>query len=328
MRTIGLHSILIFLFLIGSVFAKQDFFSQANTLYDQGKYMEAIKYYRAAIQEGQYEPFAWFNLGNSLIQIGKHNIAMVAYKRSTELAPKFVRPWMLLGDLYFTHDDYGLAIAAYRRASELGENSEHLHYAKAECYRKLGEWTLAQKEYEQVLKLNQDRIDCWLALAEIQEKLEDYPEAVRVLRKAIELTPTAGAEAFFYLAYLQLEQDSTTKGIQALEDGLLLNPGNLLARRHLASLYQNQGSPWMSVFTLEQGLDTKNTKDRSDLHVDLGQVYFDQERFDESLNHFVEAWKLGNVQGRIGAENVGNSFFNSGDTLKAEYAYRRIRLKQ
>jgi tetratricopeptide (TPR) repeat protein len=321
----------IFLLLVSCVAlaqAKQDFFVQGNQLYDQAKYLEAIKYYRAAIAEGQFEPFAWFNLGNSLVQIGKNNIAMVAYRRSAELAPKFVRPWLLLGDLYFTHADYGLAIASYKRARELGEGSEHLHYAMAECYRQLGEHTLAQKEYEQVLKLNQDRIDCWYALAEIQEKLEDYSEAVRVLRQAIQLTPAAGADAFFYLAYLQLQRDSIPQGISALEDGLLLNPGNQMARRHLASLYVDQGSPWMSIFTLEQGLSPQGAPPDRDLQVDLGQIYFDQTRYPEALEHFIQAWKLGSTQGRIGAENVGNAFFNAGDSLQADEAYRRVRMKQ
>ena len=48
-------------------FAADDFFFKANELYDQGRYKESVKYYRAAIDDGSYEPFAWFNLGNEIV---------------------------------------------------------------------------------------------------------------------------------------------------------------------------------------------------------------------------------------------------------------------
>jgi len=310
----------------GLAMGKQGWFNQANQLYDQGKYMEAVKYYRAAIQDGEYEPYAWFNMGNTLVQLNKHHLAVVAYRRSIELAPKFVRPWMLLGDLYFIHGDVGLAVAAYRRAARLGENSEHLHYALAECYRRAHDLTMAEREYETVIRINPDRVDCWFALAELREQVQDYSEAVRILRTAIRQSVTAGADLYFYLAYLQLQQDSISQGMAALEDGLLLNPGNQMARRHLAMLYSQQGSPWMSIFTLEQGL--RKTRNDRDLEVDLGQVFFDQKRYPEALDHYISAWKFGSVQGRIGAENVGNAWYNQGDTVRAEVAYRRVRARQ
>jgi tetratricopeptide (TPR) repeat protein len=314
-------------FALGT-FAKQDFFVQGNQLYDQGKFLEAVKYYRAAIQNGQMEPYAWFNLGNSLVQLGKNNLAIVAYKRSTELAPKFVRPWVLLGDLYFIHGDIGKAIASFNRARRLGDESEHVHFALAECYRKGRAYTAAQREYETVLKLNPDRMDCWFALAEIYEKIEDYSEAIRVLRRALQLTVTAGADVQFYLAYLYLQLDSVPQGIGALEEGLMLNPGNLMARRHLAVLYQQQNSPWLAIFTLEQGILQKTLAQSRDIEVDLGQIYFDQKRYSEALDHFIKAWKGGSSQGRIGAENVGNTWFNLGDTLQSQIAYRRVRMKE
>ena len=73
---------LLFLLLPLNVFAADDFFFKANELYDQGRYKESVKYYRAAIDDGRYEPFAWFNLGNALVQLGKKEVAMVAYKRT------------------------------------------------------------------------------------------------------------------------------------------------------------------------------------------------------------------------------------------------------
>jgi cytochrome c-type biogenesis protein CcmH/NrfG len=38
--------------------------------------------------------------------------------------------------------------------------------------------------------------------------------------------------------------------------------------------------------------------------VDLGQIFFSQKRYDEALEAFTKAWKLGSPQGRIGMDNV------------------------
>ena len=36
----------------------EDYFKAANELYDKGEYKQAVKMYRAAIEDGRYEPFA------------------------------------------------------------------------------------------------------------------------------------------------------------------------------------------------------------------------------------------------------------------------------
>ena len=93
-------SLLLFFWVV-PLHAAEDYFFKANELYDQGKYKEAVPLYRAAIDEGRYEPFAWFNLGNAMVQLDRKQVAMVAYKRTVELLPSFEKAWMLLGDLYY-----------------------------------------------------------------------------------------------------------------------------------------------------------------------------------------------------------------------------------
>lgn len=298
----------------------EDFFKKANGLYDQGKYAEAIVVYRAAIREGQYEPFAWFNLGNSLVQLNKYNLAMVAYKRATELAPKFVKPWVLLGDLYYINGDIGLALSHYTRARELGEEGEHIDYATASCYLQGRDYLNSERYFERVLRSNPDRLDAWFGMAEGFEKTGDYGMAVSTLKQAIQLSARVNAEVYFTLAYYELAMDSTRAAMMAMEDGLMLSPANVSARRHLAQLYLQQGSPWMAIFTLEQGLQGSAPGTR-DLYVDLGQIYFEQKRYEEALAQYVKAWKQGSHSGRIGVENVANTWFNLGDKARAESVY-------
>ena len=308
------------------VVAADDYFFKANELYDQGKFKESVPLYRAAIDEGRYEPFAWFNLGNALVQLGRKEVAMVAYKRTVELLPGFVKAWTLLGDLYYLAEDPGEAIAAYNRALELGEENDHMHFALAECYLKGRDWTLAQKHFERALNLNPDRMDAWYGLAEVYEKLGDYEYAIKTLQNALQMTATAGADVHFTLSHYYRNMDSTRLALNEMENGLLLDPENVSARRYLAQMYIRANSPWMAIFTLEEG--TRYKKGVGDLYVDLGQIYFNQKRYDEAFECYMKAWLQGKAQGRIGAENVGHIYSNAGDEEKAEVFYRRIREKR
>ena len=320
-------SVLCFLlFLPLNVFAADDFFFKANELYDQGRYKESVKYYRAAIDDGRYEPFAWFNLGNALVQLGKKEVAMVAYKRTVELLPDFVKAWMLLGDLYYLAESPSDAIVAYNRAIELGTETDHIHFALAECYMKGSDWTLAQKHFERALALNPDRMDAWYGLAEVYEKLGDYEYAVKTLKNALQMTATAGADVHYTLSYYYRSMDSTRLALNEMENGIMMDPENVSARRYLAQMYVKNESPWMAIFTLEEGL--RHKKGIADLNLDLGQIYFTQKRYDEAFECYMKAWRAGNSQGRIGAENVGHIFSNAGDTEKAETLYARIRDKK
>ena len=307
-------------------FAADDFFFKANELYDQGRYKESVKYYRAAIDDGRYEPFAWFNLGNALVQLGKKEVAMVAYKRTVELLPDFVKAWMLLGDLYYLAESPSDAIVAYNRAIELGTETDHIHFALAECYMKGSDWTLAQKHFERALALNPDRMDAWYGLAEVYEKLGDYEYAVKTLKNALQMTATAGADVHYTLSYYYRSMDSTRLALNEMENGIMMDPENVSARRYLAQMYVKNESPWMAIFTLEEGL--RHKKGIADLNLDLGQIYFMQKRYDEAFECYMKAWRAGNSQGRIGAENVGHVFSNAGDTEKAEALYARIREKK
>ena len=321
-----LSSLVLLILLPAFSHAAEDYFFKANELYDQGKFKEAVPLYRAAIDEGRYEPFAWFNLGNAMVQLDRKQVALVAYKRTVELLPTFEKAWMLMGDLYYLSGDVGEAIASYNRAIELGVESDHVHFALAECYLKGRDWTLAQKNFERALALNPDRMDAWYGLAEVYEKLGDYEYAIKTLQNALQMTATAGADVHFTMAYYYRSMDSTRQSLNEMENGLLMDPENVSARRYLAQMYVQNNSPWMAIFTLEEGL--RHNKGKADLNLDLGQIYFTQKRYDEAFDCYMRAWLAGNSQGRIGAENVGHVFSNAGDTEKAEILYKRIREKK
>ncbi|MDR2581998.1 MAG: tetratricopeptide repeat protein [Fibromonadaceae bacterium] len=310
-------------FLFAFSYAAEDFFKKANELYDAGKYAEAVPAYRAAIKNEQMEPYAWFNLGNTLVHLKQNHVAIVAYKRASELAPSFAKPWILLGDISYSYGDYGQAVAYYGRAVELGENNEHLNYALASAYLNLKAFLLAERYFEQTINENPDRLEAWFGLAECARQTGNYQLAAEILQKALQKSVNISPDLHYTLSYYYLQQDSLKAAIRSMENGLYLDSKNYSARRYLAGLYENGNSPWMAIWTLEQGIAIG--KGLKELEMDLAEIYFKQKRYGEALEHYQRAMKAGSATARIGIENVGHAFYNQGDTLQAQAAYKMLR---
>ena len=63
-------------------------FDQANRLYEQGKYSEAIARYETLLSSGRVSPALFYNLGNACFKNGQLGHAIYNYRRAAELAPR------------------------------------------------------------------------------------------------------------------------------------------------------------------------------------------------------------------------------------------------
>jgi len=81
-------------------------FEQANKLYEESKYREAAKAYRALLQQGRASTALLFNLGNSLFKSGEVGRAIICYRLAEQLAP---RDPDIRANLQFARDSVGAA---------------------------------------------------------------------------------------------------------------------------------------------------------------------------------------------------------------------------
>jgi tetratricopeptide (TPR) repeat protein len=193
----------------------------------------------------------------------------------------------------------------------------------ASAYLNLKAYVLAERHFEQTLNENPDRVEAWFGLAECARQTGDYPLAAEILQKALQKTVNVPPDLYYTLSYYYLQQDSIKAAIRSMENGLYLDSKNSGARRYLASLYEKGNSPWMAIWTLEQGIAAGGGL--RELEMDLAEVYFKQKRYSEALEHYQKALKAGNSLARTGIENVGHAFFNQGDSLQAHKAYNMLR---
>jgi tetratricopeptide (TPR) repeat protein len=63
-------------------------FDDANRLYEQGRYRDAVEAYGRLASSGSNSVAVWFNLGNALFKAGQVGDAIAAYRRAERLAPR------------------------------------------------------------------------------------------------------------------------------------------------------------------------------------------------------------------------------------------------
>lgn len=80
----------IFIFLSGLISLAQSnvAFEQGNTLYNEGKYQEAISIYESIIDNGQHSAEMYYNLGNAYYKLNSIAPSIYYFEKALKLAPK------------------------------------------------------------------------------------------------------------------------------------------------------------------------------------------------------------------------------------------------
>jgi hypothetical protein len=63
-------------------------FEQANRLYEQGRYPEAIRAYESMLAAGQVSPAVYFNLGDACFKNGQVGRAIASFRRAEQQTPR------------------------------------------------------------------------------------------------------------------------------------------------------------------------------------------------------------------------------------------------
>jgi tetratricopeptide (TPR) repeat protein len=128
-------------------------YSRGRTYLEKGKYDEAIKHFRRALEIDPKHADAWYNLG--LCYSGKvpsePDKAEECFNRTLEIDPKHKGAWSNLG-LVWLHQkgDVDKAIECYKKALEIDPESVEAWVSLGYVYEKLGK-EKAQKCYEEAV---------------------------------------------------------------------------------------------------------------------------------------------------------------------------------
>ncbi|MDE5107404.1 MAG: tetratricopeptide repeat protein [Trichodesmium sp. St17_bin3_1_1] len=188
---------------------------------DEGKWEEAIFYYKklTELQPNNWEVYQ--NLGNALLEIESWQDAVTAYRHAIQLNPNLDFSHYQLGEALIKLEQWQEAIAAYQRALELNPNLPNI-------YQKLGD------AFQQ--KITADRI---AILNTYRQEIQQNPDNIQIYNRALELQPN-DVEFCFGLANALAKKGEINQAINTYKRVLRLQPTHPEAALKLENLLNQQ----------------------------------------------------------------------------------------
>lgn len=170
-------------------------FAEGNKLFDANEIEKAIEAYKQAIDLNQDFGEAHFKLGISYAILEKQEEAEPSLVTSEEEAtptpkPKFKNKKEIIVRTKKSEISFENAVKVYKKFLAKNAKDDVAHFFLGRSYDKLDEDKDALKSLREAVKLKPDNSEYQTELGKILMKLAQYDEAVRVLKKALELDAT------------------------------------------------------------------------------------------------------------------------------------------
>jgi Flp pilus assembly protein TadD len=246
------------------------------SLLKEGKQLEAMAAFQAAIRLNPSMPEAHFALGVIWMRRGDTTAAKKEFLRVQELDPQFVESYNNLGALLAKEKEYSGAVGQFLEALRLNPKLVEPRINLSKILDRYGNAEAAADQLQTATRWAPSNADLYLSLGEVQYRLERYQDAIRSFRRALQLNPRlAGAhkglalalwdadrtrlsevkwqfdkclkqdprdpEIHYCLGKLALYENELTSARTYLEEAVRLEPKKADAWTELGKLYQKQG---------------------------------------------------------------------------------------
>jgi len=100
---------------VGNKISAMDYYNEGVSLYNQGRYGEAIIKFERSLEIDPKNKEAWFYKGLSLDDLEKYSEAIICYDKAIALDPYYVIPWYNKGIILGNQGRYLDAITCFDR---------------------------------------------------------------------------------------------------------------------------------------------------------------------------------------------------------------------
>lgn len=263
-----------------------------RTLYEQGSYPEAEKYFILLRQKApsrlqdmevystilwhlkndielaflahellaldRLSPQAWCAVGNSFSLQRDHDQALKCFKRATQLDPTFAYAFTLQGHEHVATEEYDKALSAYRAAIAAESRHYNAWYGLGRVYEKQGKYALAESHYRNAASINPTNAVLVCCIGVVLEKLKNPKAALVQYAKSVELAPKSALARFKKARVLMSlgELGGALQDLRILKD---LAPDEANVHFLLGRCYKGLGERGMAIryFTEALNLDPK-----------------------------------------------------------------------
>ena len=205
--------------------ARNTHFNLGKTLYQQGRYEEALAVTRVAVKQAPNFSQGHSNLGAILNELGRSEEAETHLRRSIALNPQDV-DFQRLAEVLMSQGRNEEAIDALAQAAALAPDSRkaaELHFLMGETARENGQPEAAAEHYIHALELDPHHWEALHWLATLRAEQQHYDEMLELLQRLAAIHPNDAATysnmgiALFYLG-------RNDEALKSFDQALTLDP--------------------------------------------------------------------------------------------------------
>jgi serine/threonine protein kinase/Flp pilus assembly protein TadD len=243
-------------------------------------------------------------------------------KKAIELDPHSALTWARLAQAQvqsFRRNGKGLedAGASVARAKSINPDAVPVLLASAAYLRMHGNYEQAAEDLTRAAQLEPSDSEVWRSLAYVYEKSNRGAEAIAAYRKAIDVQPSDYLNyASFGAFYLELNEYPQAE--EVFRRGLVVDGGVSAAHMNLGLALLMQGKFAESEQLLLTALKMRRTPI---VLMNLGSLYYQQERYEEARRWYGEAVAAPAATARR-YNALGDAYRHLGQARKARAAYR------
>ena len=333
-----------------SVTALRDY-NQGIQLLRGGKNLEAVKSFKAAVNDDPQFALAYSRLAEADSALGYDTDAEKYSRNALELSQQLPLTEKYLIEANHAHimKDNQKAIAAYENLAKTSPGNADVQSALAGLYEDSGEFAKASEYYQKILAANPKDIMATLATGRIALKAGNAQLSLEPLNRALSLSIQVGndeekATSLHDIGYayelLNKREEALGNYEEALEIRRRIGDKRGIAKslnkmaRIEASLGKNKAAPAHFEEALQVTREIGDKRGLGDNLLDLGNFYDDSGDHDRSLRLYKESLQIERDLGDEGMQaiclnNIGSVYFSKGEYQDAlTYFQQALQLRE
>jgi tetratricopeptide (TPR) repeat protein len=199
------------------------FYNEANSLYEQTKYAEAISLYNEVLEYDPNDVASLLSKGSSLYKMNQYEEALQNYEKAIEVNPKESMSYFNSGTALAALGRYEEALQNYEKAIELNPNDSDFYFNMARVLDALTRYGEALQNYEKAIELNRDDVTALDYRGYMLFKLNRTREAIEQSNLVIELDGSYANGWYNRSIYLAAEKRDD-EALAALSQAIKLDP--------------------------------------------------------------------------------------------------------
>lgn len=230
-------------------------FNLGNAHFKVGRYEDAIKYFKRALELKPDYDLPVINMANAYRRLGRDDAALAGYEHYLTIDPKNAPVYYQIGEIYLDRNDVSRAEQSFRRALEIDQRTAPARNALGAIAVKRGDLATAERETRAAIAIKAKVRLAHFNLGVIAEERGNLPEAEAEYKKELEGYPD-GYRAAFNLSRIYEGQKKTNDQIAMLKQSISANPRFAEGHFYLAKAYLDSGTNLPEALSLaRKGLE-------------------------------------------------------------------------